>query len=223
MDGYLLIRYLRLIASYHSGLLHHSLNVARLSLTIARLLKLCPAEQQLLVGGALLHDVGKTMISHQIIDKPGPLTAEEWREIRRHPALGVKMMQSHQELSAMLPFVYYHHEQWDGKGYYGQRGSQSPLPARIIALADAIDAMTAPRPYREPRPPADVAREITAQSGQQFDPHLVQVISGIDLAALLATPVCWDELASTLDVNFLSAVAEAQPTYRTGGSKPQDE
>lgn len=215
VDCHLLVKYLRCIASYHQGLWQHSIGVARLSLTIARLLELDGSEQQNLLAGALLHDIGKTQISRQIIEKTGYLTPAEWEEIRRHPALGAQMLRPHQELAPILPLVYYHHERWDGQGYYGLQGDQSPLLARIITLADAVDAMTAPRPYREARPPQTVARELAEQNGRQFDPAVIQAVTRLDLASLLAEPISYEQLAAVIDISPDQVVAEPGPAYYT--------
>src|SRR5919201_2321039 len=101
--------------------------------------------------GARLHDVGKLAVADELWHKPGRLTDDELAQVRRHPAAGARMLARVQELRFAIPYVLFHHECWDGDGYpSGKAGHAIPLEARILAVADAFDAMTSPRSYRPP-------------------------------------------------------------------------
>ncbi len=125
---------------------------------------------------ALLHDIGKVGIDPRILKKPGELTAEEWVEMRRHPEIGCRIAQANPELAMIADFILAHHERWDGKGYpYGLKGEEIPLPCRILAVADAFDAMTHDRVYRKGMSQEKALREIRKNSGTQFDPAVVGI------------------------------------------------
>jgi putative nucleotidyltransferase with HDIG domain len=124
---------------------------------------------------SLLHDVGKIGVSDAILNKPGPLTSEEWQQMRKHPAIGYEMLKDVKFLSTAADIVYAHHERYDGKGYpTGLKGEDVPLGARIFAVADAFDAMTSNRPYRRALSVDKAREEITSNSGTQFDPTVVK-------------------------------------------------
>ena len=125
--------------------------------------------------GALLHDVGKIGVADYVLHKPGPLTPEEWDDMKRHPNIGFDMLRDIGFLTGAAAIVHAHHERFDGKGYpLGLRGEEIPLGARIFAIADAFDAMTSDRPYRKALPIQMVRAEIVRNSGTQFDPDVVQ-------------------------------------------------
>ncbi|MGB9793217.1 MAG: HD domain-containing phosphohydrolase, partial [Thermacetogeniaceae bacterium] len=125
---------------------------------------------------ALLHDIGKIGIREEIIQKPGPLTLEEWGEMRKHPEIGYRIAQNTPELSAVAEYILYHHERWDGQGYpRGLKGEEIPLLSRILAIADAFDAMTNDRPYRKALGWEQACAEIEANAGSQFDPELAKL------------------------------------------------
>jgi len=124
---------------------------------------------------SLLHDVGKIGVPDSILNKPGPLTAEEWQEMRKHPAIGYEMLKDVEFLAAAAEIVYSHHERYDGKGYpKGLKGDEIPLGSRIFAVADAFDAMTSDRPYRRALDWRKAREEILTNSGVQFDPKVVK-------------------------------------------------
>jgi HD-GYP domain-containing protein (c-di-GMP phosphodiesterase class II) len=124
---------------------------------------------------SLLHDVGKIGVSDAILNKPGPLTSEEWQQMRKHPAIGYDMLKDVKFLSTAAEIVYAHHERFDGKGYpTGLKGEDVPLGARIFAVADAFDAMTSNRPYRRALSVDKAQEEILGNSGSQFDPQVVE-------------------------------------------------
>ena len=164
----------------------HSERVSTLSVMIGRVMNLPAKEIEVLRLGALLHDIGKIGISDQILRKNGPLTAEEFEQIRRHPALGARILRQVPFLAPHLPIVELHHERPDGRGYpFGLRAEDIPLGARIVHVADAFDAMTSARAYRAARPAAQAFAELERHSGTQFDPASVEAL----LAAMPSSDV----------------------------------
>jgi len=155
----------------------HSFRVARYVMTMAKHMDVEPDTNEWIdmQRGALLHDVGKIGVPDHILHKPGPLTPEEWVNMKRHPHIGHEMLKDISFLSGAANIVHSHHERFDGKGYpRGLLGDEIPLGARVFAVADAFDAMTSDRPYRRALA-ADAAREeIVRHSGTQFDPDVVQ-------------------------------------------------
>src|SRR5215210_791935 len=158
----------------------HSLAVANLSRAVG--VELVLGEEALLVLalGALLHDVGKLGVADAILEKPGPLTAEEWEVIKRHPELGARMIEPLECLSGALPMIRHHHERPDGSGYPDElEGEEIPLGARIVAATDAYDAMVRSRPHRESRSPTEAIGELTRGAGSQFDSEVVAIVAGV--------------------------------------------
>jgi response regulator RpfG family c-di-GMP phosphodiesterase len=124
--------------------------------------------------GAILHDVGKVAIPDEILFKAGPLTADEWEIMRRHPGIAVDLLSPITYLAPALEIPRHHHEKWNGAGYPDHlHGDQIPLAARLFALADVYDALTSPRPFRDAWTKLDATRYIESQAGDHFDPHLV--------------------------------------------------
>jgi len=124
----------------------------------------------------LLHDIGKIAIDNSILNKSDQLTKEEWNEIRRHPEIGYRILSSVNDMAELAEFILAHHERWDGKGYpKGIKGTDIPLQARITAVADAYDAMTSKRAYRDPLPESAAVDELEKNAGTQFDPEIVRV------------------------------------------------
>ena len=124
--------------------------------------------------GAILHDIGKIHIREATLRKSGPLTDEEWDEIKQHPLIGAEMVRDIPYLVPAIPAVLYHHEQWDGCGYpHGLAGETIPLVARIVAVADSFDAMTTTRAYQTARLPDQAYDEISNASGTLYDPRVV--------------------------------------------------
>jgi diguanylate cyclase (GGDEF)-like protein/PAS domain S-box-containing protein len=155
---------------------HHSEQVVRYSTWLARGLGLDGERLRELRVAALVHDLGKIHVDPAVLNKPGPLTAAEWEQMRQHPVHGANILRPVRSLGPVIPAVLHHHERWDGKGYPdGLAGEQIPLPARIIAVADAFDAMTTDRPYRPALTEEAAARELERGAGSQFDPSLVRV------------------------------------------------
>ena len=155
----------------------HSTRVTEYTLDIAGRLGLQPGTPvwEDLKRAALLHDVGKIGVSDFILHKPGPLTPEEWEEMRRHPVIGYEMLKGVRFLAGPTKIVYSHHERFDGKGYpRALAGDEIPLGSRIFAVADTFDAMTSDRPYRRALPWEAARDEIVRHSGTQFDPQAVE-------------------------------------------------
>jgi len=158
----------------------HTAAVSRLAVAIAGELKLPAAEHRCVELGALLHDVGKLSIPDRVLTKPAPLNELEWEAMRRHAALGERLLARIVQQPDVLAVVRSHHERWDGRGYPdGMRAEEIPLPARIVAVADAFQAMIEPRPYREPRSQASALEEIASESGRQFDPSCVEALRAV--------------------------------------------
>lgn len=154
----------------------HSESVSEMVQALAREIGLAQEEVELLGVAARLHDVGIIAVGVDILEKRGKLTPSEWREIRKHPRLGVDILASAGVPRDLLPAVLYHHERWDGGGYpEGLRGEQVPLPARVLAVCDAFQAMLSTRPYRPARTLTEAADELRREAGHQFDPFLVDV------------------------------------------------
>ena len=136
--------------------------------------------------GACLHDIGKIAVSDAVLHKPGPLTPDEWVEIRRHPDVGAALLESIDQWHEARVIVRHHHERFDGRGYPdGLRGAQIPFAARIVGLADAVDVMTVGRHYQRSRSAEQVIAEVRAHRGTQFDPDVTDAfleLAGADPA-----------------------------------------
>jgi hypothetical protein len=127
--------------------------------------------------GSILHDVGKIGISDAILSKPGPLSDDEWVAMRAHPAIGERMLSGIDFLGPSLPIIRHHHERWDGRGYPdGLVEEAIPIGARIVAVCDALDAMTTDRPYRRAMSLQRACDELVKESGKQFDPQCVSLL-----------------------------------------------
>lgn len=154
----------------------HTQRVAEMTLRIARALGVPEADLVHLRRGALLHDIGKLGVPDTILLKPGPLTDDEWEMMRRHPTLAYEMLAPISYLRPALDIPYCHHEKWDGTGYpRGLRGEETPLAARIFAVADVFDALTSERPYRPAWTREQALAHIGEQAGKHFDPRVVEV------------------------------------------------
>lgn len=154
----------------------HAERLQDLCLQIGRALNLSGKELDDLMLLAMLHDIGKVGIKETILMKPGPLTPAEWEEMKKHPEIGYRIAQNTPELAAIADYILHHHEHWDGKGYpRGLVGEEIPLACRILAVADAYDAMTSDRPYRKGMAREAALAEIRRCAGTQFDPKIVDV------------------------------------------------
>ena len=154
----------------------HTERLAALALEIGRRRHLSDQDLEALELGAVLHDIGKIGIPDSVLRKPGPLTAEERSEVERHTEIGDRMLAPLALLESVRPIVKYHHERWDGGGYPdGLAGDDIPLLARIVSVADSIEAMSSLRPYRSPLGEHEVVHELMEGRGRQWDPSLVDI------------------------------------------------
>ena len=147
-----------------------------LSVELGRHLRLTPEEMEVLEYASLLHDLGNMNIPETILNKNGPLTEPECSEIRRHPTIGERMLRVIPLMEQVALVIASHHESYDGSGYpLGLKGADIPILSRIIAVADAFDAMSSDRPYRKGLALDVVLGELTRAAGTQFDPELVKI------------------------------------------------
>lgn len=162
----------------------HSQRVQEIAMSIGRALGLPRSRLEALRLAGLFHDIGKLRVPDAVLTKPGPLTDEEFDLIKRHPDDGADIVGHLGRLRDVLPFIRHHHERWDGNGYpSGLLGSEIPLEAAIVGLADAWDAMTTERPYSRARTSEEAADEIRRARGTQFAPSVVDAF-----LATLQTP-----------------------------------
>lgn len=164
------------IKNFDIKLWKHSIFVMKFSLNIAQYINLDKYALENLLVGSLLHDIGKTHISREILNKKGPLNEREWEIVKQHPLLGREILKNYSNLQDIIPLVLFHHERWDGKGYYGLKGKEIPFNARIIVLADSIEAMTSYRTYQKARDANYVLRELERCKGKHFDPQIVNIL-----------------------------------------------
>lgn len=158
----------------------HTARVTNFSLLLGRQLELSPEDLNLIRIGGPLHDIGKIGIDDAILRKPGKLTDEEFEIMKSHTVKGAAILQSLPGLQDVIPIVRSHHERWDGKGYPdGTAGEDTPRLARIVAVADAFDAMTSDRPYRKGMDPEIAFAEVEKMSGKQFDPTCAAALLAI--------------------------------------------
>ncbi len=152
----------------------HSKKVSQYAVTLSERLGLPQDRIATIRAAGLLHDIGKIAIPDSILNKEEPLTEEEWKPVKAHPELGTEILRHVIDLVNCLPAILHHHEHYDGKGYpSGMKGDSIPMEARILAIADAYDAITSMRPYRELLSPRKALDELKRCSGTQFDPELV--------------------------------------------------
>jgi len=162
------------VEAYYTYTHKHALRTAHYAEVLSGVLELPENERWATVQAAFLHDIGKIEISDQLIGKPGPLTSAEYEVVKYHAVIGARIVEKMQGLQALVPLVRHHHERWDGKGYPDRlRAGEIPRGARIVALADALDAMLTHRPYRRALTFEQARREIASCSGTQFDPIVV--------------------------------------------------
>lgn len=169
----------KMIDQRHAFFNGHSLRVAKYAVGMGKILGLPPDTIEKVQVCAFLHDVGRTQIPDSILAKPGALTPQEMEFIKRQPLFGAKFLQGIKMLEYAVPAVLYHMEHFNGKGYpKGVGGEQIPLIARILNVANCFDAMTSPRPYRQPMDKQAARGKISSGAGSQFDPLIVKAFLG---------------------------------------------
>jgi len=181
---------------YTSG---HSDRVAQISVALAKHLDLEKEALETLYLGGLLHDIGKIGIEDDILNKPGKLTGEEFEHVKQHPQLGYDILRGVRQLEKVLPLVLHHHEAWNGTGYpLGLKGPETPQLARIMAVADAYDAMSSDRPYRKGMPSKKVNAILREGAGSQWDAEVIDAFFAIcdEISQLTKKTPCGEALGS---------------------------
>ena len=159
----------------------HSTRVVSLARRVGRALGLDPRRQRHVALVALLHDVGKTRVPRQILDKPGPLNGREWQRVRAHPGYGAQLVSERPELAHVATAVRASHERWDGRGYPdGLCGDAIPLASRISFVCDSFDAMISDRPYRPALPRWEALQEVRREAGHQFCPLAAEALVAVE-------------------------------------------
>ncbi len=158
----------------------HSERVTQTSVALARELNLHEREIDNIEYAALLHDIGKIGIDERILGKNDVLTSEEFKKIKEHVIMGAKIIKPVEFLKDSYKAIYHHHERYNGDGYPdGLKGEDIPISVRIITVADAYDAMGSDRPYRKKLKQEKIMKELTEQSGKQFDPKVVKALISV--------------------------------------------
>jgi len=193
----------------------HSRRVSLYSRRLAQQLGVDEPELTTIEHGALLHDIGKIGVRDRVLLKPGPLDANEWTEMKRHPELGWALLQRVDYLRPASIVVLQHQEKWDGSGYpFGLRGDTIVVGARVFHVVDALDAITSDRPYRKARGYGDARAEIVRCRGSQFDPRVVD-------AFLEISEEEWDRIRLDVEtVAVLSADLAERPPGLPEGPHP---
>lgn len=156
----------------------HIERVMHYSLVLARSLGWNRDQLQQVEMGAALHDVGKLSVQDAVLRKPGALDEHDWNQMRSHPEMGARIVSHVQHLESVVPYVLFHHEHYDGSGYpFGLSGEAIPIEGRLVAVADAFDAMTTARPYRRAMMPDQALERIVADAGKHFDPRMVHAFA----------------------------------------------
>jgi putative two-component system response regulator len=164
----------------------HPHRVGELAALIGRSLNFPENRVELIRIAASLHDIGKIGIPDKILLKPEKLTAGEYKKIKTHTTIGSAMLSGSRFPSLQLAkkIALYHHERWDGDGYWDVKSEAIPVEARIVSIADTFDVLTHQRPYKQAWSVSDAIAEIKLQSGRQFDPHLVDLFTRVCLDGL---------------------------------------
>jgi HD-GYP domain-containing protein (c-di-GMP phosphodiesterase class II) len=154
----------------------HTWRVTRMALALAGHLGWRADQKRHAEMGGILHDIGKIAVEDSILRKEGPLTKEEYQKMQLHPEHGARIIKDVEFLKPVIPYILFHQERWDGKGYpFKLKGEDIPAEGRLLAIPDAFDAMTSHRPYRKSRSPDDAVREIVENRDKQFDPQFVDL------------------------------------------------
>lgn len=172
-----MIKFLEIHDKYTGG---HSEEVAELSREIAKKLNLSKKEVKHAYWTGLIHDIGKIIIPRVTLNKEEEITEEEYNLIKKHPFWAYESLSKSERLNEIAQFVLYHHERWDGDGYpEGLKEEEIPLISRIITVADAYSAMTSDRAYRDALPKKEAINELQQNTGEQFDPNIVDIFMEI--------------------------------------------
>jgi len=209
----------------------HAIGVADIAVAMAEEMDFAEEDVHVLRQAALLHDIGKLALDPSIVDKPGALTPEEYDEIKKHPLVGATIVSKEASFSGVAPSIRHHHEMTDGGGYPdGLSADTIPLGARILAVADAFDAMQRPVPFRQPMSAYDAASEVVRSKGIQFDPAAVDAFTkvairrGIWAGALkdrVRMPVKkTDQAQMAMEDLEQQTLAEGVPESSEPGTKP---
>lgn len=170
-----LLSFARSVQERDSVTYEHSHRVAMYAQRLARHLGWSRRDAHDLALAALVHDLGKTWIGNDILNKSGALSAEERREMQCHPVIGARILIGCDVSSFYVETVLYHHEAWNGQGYpCGLKGEEIPVSARILAIADVYDVLTSQRPYKAPLTALEARERMDEGSGTNFDPMLLQ-------------------------------------------------
>ncbi|MDI4649480.1 HD-GYP domain-containing protein [Cohnella hashimotonis] len=174
------INWLETLKDKHIDTYRHSLRVAWLAEKLTSLLPIADRDRQEIVGGCLLHDIGKLMIPNEILDSMKPLTSKEWELIKEHPQLGAYLLRHENIGLTTMHVIRHHHERWDGTGYPSKlRGQHIPYGATVCSVLDAFDSMVVDRPYREGKPIEEAISELFAYAGTQFSLPIVECFASI--------------------------------------------
>jgi diguanylate cyclase (GGDEF)-like protein len=175
----------------------HFENVTRISLLLGQALGLPSEAQAKLRLAGMLHDIGKIGVPDAVLSKRGSLSEQEWEMVRAHPSIGASILDKLPMLEEITPLVLGHHEHYDGGGYPAHTaGSDIPLGARIIAVADAYDAMTSDRPYRFAMTHAEALAELRQKAGSQFDPAVVEALERLSTDVVARQEVRWEAVSA---------------------------
>jgi putative nucleotidyltransferase with HDIG domain len=158
----------------------HSKQVTQYAVMIAQNMGLSPEQIQVIRKASLMHDLGKLGIELEILSKHSSLTEKEYEIVKQHVTVGAKLLRKSQSLQPLVPIVLHHHERYDGSGYPDHlKGVEIPIEARIVCLADSVEAMASDRPYRVALDFDEILKEVRRCSGSQFDPEVVKAFEQI--------------------------------------------
>ena len=193
IDAFLTL--MHLIESADRHLEGHSIRTARYAVPLGHAIGFSPKDLNDLCLASLLHDIGVLTLPRHILEKDGPLSAEEYALIQSHPRGGAELLAPVPVLRVTALWIAHHHERWDGFGYpYGLRGEFIPLGARVLAVADTFDSLTSPHPFRPALELEAAVRLLQDLAGSQFDPALIPVF--VRLVPSLSAP-CIEKEAHT--------------------------
>jgi diguanylate cyclase (GGDEF)-like protein/putative nucleotidyltransferase with HDIG domain len=207
----------------------HLRRVGIYTLEIGQEVGISEPELQALQAASLLHDIGKLAVPEHIISKPGKLTPDEFEKMKIHPLIGAEILERVEFPYPVVPIVVAHHEKWNGTGYpFGRKGQEIPICARILAVVDCFDALTTDRQYRRAMPLEEAIEYIIAQSGESFDPMIVEILARRyrELEALVQAAPIRKRLSKNVRVSHGDAPAagfepgaiserEASPDFRS--------